>query len=358
MNARFNRLWIFAWVILFGMVLSACRSVSPTSQPVLTLPLTSTATLQAAPSITPTPAQASTETLPAPLAVLLAPVGSDPVLAESLRSALEGPITQAGLRWEMRTELDPQEPGLILVIALPPDPGIAELASQAPQVQFVTVGMEDIPPMANLSQVSGEIRYDQQGFLAGAIAAMLTPDWRVGAVSNGETTDGKAARNGFLNGAVYFCGLCLAYHGPIFDYPLYTEIPSNASQADWQVAVDALVSQAVNTAYVFPGVGQDDLLRALAQAGINIISSGPPPEDIKTHWIASITTDPAAPILEHLPDLLAGEGGIDMTAPLVIREVNPALFSPGRQSLAEKILNDMLGGVIDTGVDPQTGETR
>jgi len=314
--------------------------------------------LQPAPAITQTPAQVPTEPQPLPLAVLLAPVGSDPVLAESLRAGLEGPITQAGLRWEMRTELDPQEPGLRLVIALPPDPGISELASQAPQVQFVTVGMEGTPPMANLSQVGGEVRYDQQGFLAGAIAAMLTPDWRVGAVSTGDTTDGKAARNGFLNGAVYFCGLCQAYHGPIFDYPLYVEIPSNASQADWQAAVDALVSQAVNTVYVFPRAGQDDLLRALAQAGINIISSETPPEDIKAHWIASITTDPVAPILEHLPDLLAGKGGIDMTAPLVIREVNPALFSPGRQSLAEKIREDMLEGVIDTGVDPQTGETR
>jgi hypothetical protein len=338
------------------MVLPACRSVSPTSQPVLTVPITSTATLQAFPSATPT--QSPTETQPAPLAVLLAPVGSDPVLAESIHSALEEPITQAGLRWETRTELDPQEPGLSLVIALPPDPGISELASQAPQVQFVTVGMEDIPPMANLSQVSGENRYDQQGFLAGAIAAMLTPDWRVGAISTGDTTDGKAARNGFLNGAVYFCGLCLAYHGPIFDYPLYVEVPSNASQADWQVAVDALVSQAVNTVYVYPGVGQADMLEALAQAGINIISSGPPPENIKDHWVASITTDPVAPILEHLPDLLAGNGGIDMTAPMVIQEVNPALFSPGRESLAEKIQADILGEIIDTGVDPQTGETR
>jgi hypothetical protein len=356
LNARIDRLWVFICVILFGMVLSACQPVSPTSQPVLTVPVASTPTQPEAPSAV--PAQTPTETQPVPLAVLLAPAGNDPVLAESLRVALEGPITQAGLRWEMRTELDPQEPGLNLVIALPPDPGISELASQASQVQFVTVGMEDLPPMANLSQVSGENRYDQQGFIAGAIAAMLTPDWRVGAISTGDTPDGLAARNGFLNGAVYFCGLCLAYHGPIFDYPLYVEIPSNASQVDWQAAVDALVSQAVNTVYVYPGVGQADLLKALAQAGMNIISSGTPPEDIKAQWVASITTDPVAPILEHLPDLLAGKGGIDMTAPVVIQEVNPALFSPGRQSLAEKIREDILGEVIDTGVDPLTGETR
>jgi hypothetical protein len=356
LNARMVRLWVFICMILLGMVLSACQPVSPTSQPVLTVPVASTPTQPEAPSAV--PVQTPTETQPVPLAVLLAPTGNDPVLAESLRVALEGPITQAGLRWEMRTELDPQEPGLKLVIALPPDPGISELASQAPQAQFVTVGMGDMPALPNLSQVGGETRYDQQGFIAGVIAAMLTPDWRVGAVSTADTTDGKAARNGFINGAVYFCGLCLAYHGPIFDYPLYVEVPSNASEVDWQGAVDALVSQAVKTVYVFPGAGQEDLMRALAQAGVNIISSGPPPEDIKAQWIASITTDPVVPILEHLPDLLAGKGGIDMPAPIVIRDVNPALFSLGRQNLVEKILNELLGGDIDTGVDPQTGETR
>jgi hypothetical protein len=347
LKARINRFWRFVWIFLLGIVLAACRPVSPTSQPVVTVSITSTSTQPAAPSAT--PAQTPTETPPTPLAVLLAPGGSDSALAKSLYASLKEPIAQAGWRWEMQTELVPQDPGLKLVIALPPDPGIAELASQAPQVQFVTLGMGDHPPMANLSLIQGETRYDQQGFLAGAIAAMITPDWRVGVVSTGDTAQGKAARNGFLNGAVYFCGLCLAYHGPIFDYPLYVDIPSNAGQADWQAAVDALVSQAVKTVYVFPGIDQPDLMNALAQAGINIISSGTPPE--------AITTDPAESIQEHLPELLSGEGGIDMTAPLVIQEVNSALFSPGRQGQADKIRIDLLGGKIDTGIDPQTGET-
>jgi hypothetical protein len=355
LKARIDRLWKFVWIFLFGIVLAACRSVSPTGQPVVTVSITSTATQPATPSVT--PAQTPTQTQPTPLAVLLAPGGSDSAIAESLYASLKEPIAQAGWRWEMQTELVPQDPGLKLVIALPPDPGIAELASQAPQVQFVTLGMEDIPPMANLSHIQGETRFDQQGFLAGAIAAMITPDWRVGVVSTSDTAEGKAARNGFLNGAVYFCGLCLAYHGPIFDYPLYVDIPSNAGQSDWQAAVDALVSQAVKTVYVFPGIDQAELMNALAQAGINIIGSGTPPEDIKAQWVASITTDPAEPIQEHLTEFLAGEGGIDMTAPLVIQEVNPALFSPGRQDLADKIRIDLLGRKIGTGVEPQTGET-
>jgi hypothetical protein len=353
---RNDPLWILVWVILLGLTLAACKPASPTGQPVMTASIESPPPQDVATPVPPTQIPVVTELVP--LAVLLAPVGSDAGLAESLFSALEEPIQQAGLKWEARTELDPQEPGLKLVIALPPQPGIAELASAAPQVQFVSVGIPDASPAANLSQVKTDVRYDQQGFLAGLIAAMLTPDWRVGAVSAAETAEGKAARNGFINGAVYFCGLCQAYHGPIFDYPLYVDIPLNASQADWQMTVDALVAKAVETVYVFPRDGQEELLRALAQAGINIISSGTPPEDIQDRWIASIETDPVIPILEHLPDLLAGQGNIEMTAPLVIREVNPALFSPGRQSLAEKKRLALLSGEIDTGIDPLTGENQ
>jgi len=353
---RSFRLSILIWLCSSLVSLGACGPVSPSSQPVVTLPVSVTPTLQVAPSAT--PALTPTATQPAPLAVLLAPAGSDPARAETLRSALASPITQAGLRWEVRSELDPLEEGLRLVIAIPPDPGIVNLASAAPQVQFLAAGIPGIQPAANLSLVGGDIRFDQQGFLAGVIAAMLTPDWRVGAISVGDTPDGKAARNGFMNGAVYFCGLCLAYHGPIFDYPLYVEIPSGAGQAEWQAAVDALVRQAVKTVYVFPGAGEQATLEALAQSGINLISSGTPAENLRSQWIASIGMDPVSPILEHLPGLLEGRGGLDVLMPIVIQEVNPDLFSPGRQGLAEKIRNELLNGEIDTGVDPLTGEQR
>ena len=356
MDFRNRRLWILIAFFLMVIILGACQAALPTSLPVITVPIDETLTPQAVASVTPT--RLPTETQEAALAVLLAPAGSDPMQVELLRSTLEGPLTQAGLRWEVRSDLDPFEAGLRLVFALPPDPGIADLASASPQVQFVAVNMPGIQPSANLSLVGGEPRFDQQGFLAGVIAAMLTPDWRVGVVSIADTPEGKAARNGFMNGAIYFCGLCQAYHGPIFDYPLYVEIPSGAGQADWQAAVDTLLSQAVKTVYVFPGAGEPSVLESLGQAGINIISSGAPPQNLSAQWIASIDVDSTASILEHLPDFLAGKGGLDITLPVVVRDVNPELFSPGRQKLAEEIRDQLLSGMIDTGIDPLTGDNR
>lgn len=99
------------------------------------------------------------------------------------------------------------------------------------------------------------------------------------------------------------------------------------------------------------------MLEALAGAGIKIISNGTPSENLRSHWVASLDGEPIPLILRHLPDLLEGKG-FAKSMPVVMREVNPDLFSPGRQALAEKIRNDLLSGAIDTGVDLLTGEVR
>jgi hypothetical protein len=123
-------------VYLIAILLGACQAVSPTSLPISTTSVGETPEIQADPTqqaaATPTPSPMPTETQEAELVVLLAPEGSDPGEVEVLRSALEEPIHQAGLSWEIRSEIDPQDAALKLVIALPPDTGIADLAASAP----------------------------------------------------------------------------------------------------------------------------------------------------------------------------------------------------------------------------------
>jgi hypothetical protein len=42
--------------------------------------------------------------------------------------------------------------------------------------------------------------------------------------------------------------------------------------------------------------------------------------------------------------------------PIQFTHINPELFTPGKQRLAEQILSDLQTGYIDTGVDLTTGE--
>ena len=352
MNHRLIRCMLYASLIL-GL-LAACGE-TPT-------PATVTPEATVAPTLTPEALPTLTATYtPAPsLAVLLAGPGADTAQAGTLQTALNEIITSAGLHWQVRQQLTPAELGSVrLVVALPPDPGLAALASAAPDTQFLAVGIPGLQPAANLSVVGGQgPRPDQQGFMAGYIAAMLTPDWRVGAITISDSPEGRAARSGFLNGAVFFCGLCNQSYPPFYDYPRYVELPTSASPAEWQAAANHMIDYFVETVYVAPGAGDPAMLNTLAAAGINLIGSGIPAEAIQANWVLSFSSDPLAQVQSVLPEILAGNGEQNLPLPLELSQVNPELLSPGKQALVDQVLADLLAGYIDTGVDLVTGENQ
>jgi len=281
----------------------------------------------------------------------------------SLQTVLNEVITSSGLRWQVRQTLGAGDltPALRLVVALPPDPGITGMAASAPDTQFLALGIPSVEPAPNLAVIgtSGD-RPDQLGFIAGVIAAMVSPDWRTGVISLSDTVDGRSARTGFLNGVNFFCGLCLPIHPPVYDYPLYFELPSTASTAEWQEAANYMVDHYAETVYVYPGAGDEAMLAILAGAGVNIISSGEPPEAVASNWVVSLDTDPLPLIQELVGGFLNGSlpEGEQLSVPIQFTHINPELFTPGKQVLAEQTLADLQDGYIDTGVDLTSGEYR
>jgi hypothetical protein len=262
---------------------------------------------------------------------------------------------QAGFSFDTAQSLTPAEitPELRIVVALPPDPGLTDLATGAPGTKFLSVGIPVEAQLSNVQVVSLEAdRPDQQGFIAGYLASVVTTDWRVGVISPSDTSQGQAARQGFLNGVVYFCGLCRPAYPPFVQYPLAADLPSGASQAEAQAAADQLISQGVQTVYVFPGAGDQALLEYLAQNGVNLIGGETPPESVKPHWIATIQSDWLAGVEEAWKGLLADQPPEAPIGALSITDRNDALFSPGRQRLVEQTLSELLAGYIDPGVTP------
>lgn len=279
----------------------------------------------------------------------------------SWQTALSSQISAAGLRWQVRQRLNAEDltTNLRLVIVLPPDPGIAELAAAAPQAQFLAVQVPGVQAGGNVTTIgTSGARPDQQGFLAGYIAAMLTPEWRVGVISVTDTVEGRSARTGFLNGAVFYCGLCNPNYAPFYNYPLFIEMPSTATSAEWQALGSYMIDHYVKTVYVYPGAGDQAMLSLLAQAGTQIISSGIPSQELRSVWVASLNTDVLALVQTLIPQLVEGKGGQALPLPVAITEVNPELLSPGKQALANKILQELLTGYIDPGVDLATGENK
>lgn len=350
MRAHLVYRFFFTICIAFFGGLAACSSALPTSSPT-EVPTSAAATLVSMPTHTPVPSAT-----PAPPVVLfLAPPGSDPALTSALQPILEELSLQAGLQFQVQPSLLSSEiqNNLRLVVALPPDPGMADLAAAAPTTQFLALGITGLNSAENLSVIGGQGGSpDQQGFLAGYLAAVITEDARVGVISVADTAAGQAARQGFLNGVIFYCGLCRPSHPPFFQYPAYAEFPAGASQAEQQAAADTLIATAVKTIYVYPGTGDASLLEYLAEANINLIGGITPPTGLQNQWVASIQADWPAAIRDIWPEVLAGNGGATLDLPLAIGSLNEDLFSPGRQRLVEETRANLLAGFVDTGVEP------
>jgi hypothetical protein len=348
--SRFFKNFVFFLVLLFGNL-----SCKPSSNLSTTPQTDATRTQTRVATDAPTPSPTS---LP-PLVVLLTPEGSDTEDAISLQGILTELAEEDGFRFELRNDLTMKdlESNVWLVVVVPPDPGILNLAAANPEVQFLAFGISGLQASQNISVIgSGGDRPDQQGFLAGYMGAAITQDWRVGVITPMDMPAGLASRNGFGNGVVFYCGLCRPAYPPFVQYPVFAELSTTSSETDQQAVVDLMVSNGVKTVFVYPGAGDEALLEYLAQAEVNIIGGTAPSGQVKNRWIASIRVDDFGALEQIWPRLVNGEQGISLEVPLVITDRNTTLFSPGRQHLVEKLLAEMLAGFIDTGVDPFTGE--
>lgn len=347
---------------LLPLILIACGSTSTPTPP----PLVDEPTGLAPTGVTPTesPVDPTPEPSPFPIAaslVLLQPEGTGFSQSEELGSTLAGFAQDEGLRFEVRDSLRSQDltPEIKAVVALPPAPGIADLAASAPEVRFLALGIPGLEPAQNLMVIGPKgAGADEIGFLAGYIAAVITPEWRVGILSVSDSPQGLATRNGYRNGVVYFCGLCRQTYPPYYDYPLSVELPASASTAEWQSAADTLGGQMVETIYVGPGAYDPEFMDYLAQSGFNILASVPPPAGLQNNWVASVEPDYLQPLREHWSGFIQGDPGAKYPVGLQTRHVNDSLFSPGRQKLVSELVADLQNGYIDTGVDPSTGEIR
>ncbi|RPI87341.1 MAG: hypothetical protein EHM41_05295 [Chloroflexi bacterium] len=340
----------FTILFLFG-----CGVNNPTVSPITTQEIT------ASPQPTETPKPTVTPTPLPPLAILLAPEGSNPDLVVSISKLLEDQASRNGYRFEQRLQLTEDELGGVnFVVALPPYPELGALAASSHQTKFLAVGFNDLEPGENLSLVSTSTTApEQQGFLAGYIAAVISSDWRVGVVSTSDTPSGTAARNGFLNGAVYYCGLCRPTYPPYYDaagnilsYPTYVELPSDASPEEHLQAAQIMVDRHAEIVYVRSGAGSEELLQMLAEAGVTLIAESEPPAGTGSQWAATIQPGLLTAFEEVLAGLFEGRTGEKGLPVFELTHTNPDYLSQGKLDLIQRVSSDLIAGYIDPNPEP------
>ena len=319
---------------------------------------TPTATSQPATVAPPNPTASSTAATP--LAILVLPADMAQQDKDSYQTLIYN-LTQAnGMRFQLLNSLSADDlalagPALKVVIAFPPDPGLAGLTAAASGVQFLAVGIPNLPKAPNLSSIGATgFPGDQQAFLAGYIAALVAPEWKVGILSQKDNPAGDAAVTAFTNGFVYFCGSC---RNPLFPqpagiYPVVVRIPSDAKPSTYTAFADLLIQNVVKVAYVFPAVATSDLLSYMSQNNLLLVGQSLPSDTLQPQWIASIQPDQITAIKNIFPDLIAGKGGEVVPTPLVLTDVNSDLLGAGKLRLVQQVLDGLQNGSIGTGVNP------
>ena len=332
-----------------GLLISACSS-RPGTAPVGTVTTVTETAVSLTSQVIPTATRTAPTPTPAPqTAILVAPSGSDQVLVERLKTIMEQQASASGLALQVKDRLvtGDLQPGVRLVVGVPPDPGLASLAAGAPSTQFVAVEIDGLKPSANLSLIGGQGNpVSDEAFLAGYLAAIITPDWRVGVINPADPTTGTGIGDAFKNGARYFCGLCRPAYPPFVIYPQSSSLSNPSDQASWQAAADALLRNGVQAVYVPPEVSTPGLLDYLDKAKVEIISGQFPSGQSYGHWLASVYHDPGAGLLQLWPDLLAGKGGATLPLPLVVDHVDSNLLSAGKMRLVQQAINELAQGSI------------
>ena len=309
--------------------------------------------VDSAPTAIPQPEATLPPTPEIPLALLVVPADLDQELSNTYQTLVYNLAQSAGMRFQVRNTLTPDdlESALRVVIALPPDPGLTELAPMAPQAQFLSVNIPNMVAGGNLSVLANTERPDISAFMAGYIGATITVDYHTGLMIPKDDPVGQLMLAAFRKGQEYACGLCQPWAGPFNDYPLFVEIPEDAPLSEYNAYADYLINHTVETMYVSPQLANEDLMTYLYSNGILVISDLPP-QKITGNLVATIQPDVIRAIESAWPQLIAGVGGTNITSPLILENINSEHLDLGKAQDAQDILSQLQAGYILTGVNP------
>jgi basic membrane lipoprotein Med (substrate-binding protein (PBP1-ABC) superfamily) len=259
----------------------------------------------------------------------------------------------------------PGTPSLVASVESGFGQAVSTAAQAHPEVRFVAVEENGVQPLPNLLVVGGDhIRYDQVAFLAGMLATIENRNDYVGWIGESGTVRGPIYQHGFLHGVRYVCPRCR-----VFDFELgpSADVPTGIS-----VAVD-LHDDFVDTASAIPSPAGQAAVTDLAKRGIRVAGTQP---DFYTSLFGKGITEGAKYVLggpafrpdlllaDLLPRFLGGEVFPDAVSySLENHGLEYAPFpndwiSSGRRVYLQAVIDDVVSGRLDIGVDPQTGEER
>jgi hypothetical protein len=299
-------------------------------------------------ALTETPTPQPTETLPA-IPTNLVTVGLetwDPGQQGDIRSALQNIAASAGLTVVEKNAADiatasSDAKGIVVFVETP---NILDLAAAAPESRFVYITNTQQSTATNLAII--RLPETQQAFLAGYLSTVISPDFRSAGLFRADDQVGYNQVYAFQNGGGYYCGTCYPYYAPLVQFPLVGYQPAGADTTTWQTIANELIKNVVYTMYFDEYASDPVLLSDLASKGVMLTGKRTPPDTVRSMWAATIGFDLVTP-LQTLSGFMTGtQETSEITAPLLVRDINENLFSAGKQANVANIQKALEAGLI------------
>ena len=304
------------------------------------------------PEVLPTIEQPTATPLPPDRAVLIISPDDNAETAAQAQNLLSELAASSGLEFETRQEITAETLTAdikVLVFLHHPD-NLGTLAAGASGTQFAAISDLDWTPPANVTL----IHEDTTGtaFLAGYIAAITAPNFRVGALL---ATEDAQMNTAFKNGVSYYCGICSSAITPLNTYPVVAEQTAASTPEIWQAVFDQINQSKVNVVYIAREAISPQLLSYLSSQDVAIISNQQVTEEGRSRWAASVYMDAITPLREIWGDLVAGIGGKTVSATFQIGDTQEITLtdgsvwlSPGKLILVNQMIDLMREGQINT----------
>ncbi|MBM4423504.1 MAG: BMP family ABC transporter substrate-binding protein [Chloroflexi bacterium] len=358
-----------AVLLLLAVALTACATPSPG------LGESTPALAPVVPTVEPLPASAPTlEPSPTPAPTLIgfvghiasAPAGS--IAALSLEGAhIAAAAHLAQLDVVDIDALDSADPAaaigmtaergaIIIIVAGSELADAARAAAQNyPAIKFVGVDQPADDSLANYFTLGepGD-RLDEEAFLAGALAGLVTTEREVGIAVVGGERESKLYENGFRHGVRYTCGDCELWVVTLTD-PNDTVAGTESAARLQRARVDVM--------FAASGPAGDSGLEAAAALGMWVIWSGRDLTAATDRALGSILRRPDLSLPGLIGLILNGESPPHAAFALANGNLSLAEnfgpdVSPAVIQLMSDVVAQLSSGALDTGVDLAAGEEK
>jgi basic membrane lipoprotein Med (substrate-binding protein (PBP1-ABC) superfamily) len=361
-----------AFLFLLVFTLSACALTSdglddPTKTPAVSVPPTE---VVVAPTLAPTEPQPTAAPTQPALSIgfvghlAQAPVGS--VTAYGLQAAQVAASAHSAQLNTFDFDTDATliraaaEQGNAIVIVAGND--LAErtraVAEDFPETQFIGIDQPQTDSPANYVVIGDPgNRLDEEGFLAGALAGLITQQRKIGLMVMADSLAGKLYRNGFVHGLRYTCGDCELTAVEIGD--------ANDLARGEKIAADFKSAQ-IDVMFAAAGPAGEAGLASASTQGMWVIGLG---RDLTADangnpfGLGSVVRRPDIVLPNLISALLAGEN--PQSIPFSLANGTLAFadtFGPDVSPAVTNYLRDMITqlatGSLDTGIDLTTGAEK